>query len=245
MPGIVTQRELNDLLDIVVDCVEGKSLETIHAATWKFGQLVGADKLYWAIPVFGRKGNFVPTPVADFNISYPPEWVQLYKNEKLVTQDPVGQICMTGPGVYSWGDAYRQMPPSKLFLEIKEGAFKLFQGYTSVTIRDNQWSVFSLAGQRVPRNRRNLWLINRVAPYFHDALAALQTKLPTLPSLTIREQQILQEVMIGKTNWDVSVVLNISEGTVKFHMQNIMKKFGVHSRSHAVALAVKHKLIFL
>ena len=235
----------SDLLDIVVDCVESKSLKTIHTAIWKFGQLVGADKLYWAAPVFGKKGTFVPTPVADFNISYPPEWVQLYKNEKLVTQDPVGQICMTGQGVYYWGDAYRKMSPSKSFLEIKEGSFKLFQGYTSVTIRDNQWSIFSLAGQRVQRNRRNFWLINKVVPYFHDALAALQAKSPTFPSLTIREKQILQEVMFSKSNWDVSVLFNISESTVKFHMQNIMRKFGVHSRTHAVALAVKHKLIFL
>ncbi len=245
MPGIVTQRELNDLLDIVVDCVESKSLETIHKATWKFGQLVGADKLYWAVPVFEKNGTFVPTPVADFNISYPPEWVHLYKNKKLVTQDPVGQICMTGAGVYYWGDAYRIMSPSKSFLEMKEGAFKLFQGYTSVAIRGNQWSVFSLAGQRIQRNRRNFWLINKVVPYFHDALAILQTKSPTIPSLTTREKQILQEIILGKTNWDASMVLNISESTVKFHMQNIMKKFGVHSRSHAIALAVKHKLIFL
>lgn len=241
----ITQRELNDLLDIVVDCVEAKSLEIIQQATWKFGQLVGADKLYWAAPVFGSNGSFVPTPVADFNISYPSEWVQLYKNEKLVKQDPVGQICMTGSGVYYWGDVYRKTPPSKSFIEIKEGAFKLFEGYTSVTIKNNQWSIFSLAGKRVQRDKRNSWLINRVAPYFHDALATLQTESPMPPLLTIREKQILQEILFGKTNWDVSIILNISESTVKFHMQNIMKKFGVHNRSHAVALAVKHKFIFI
>ncbi len=157
----------------------------------------------------------------------------------------MGQICMTGQAVYYWGDVYRYLPPSKSFLEIREGAFKLFQGYTSVIIRGKRWSIFSLAGQRVPKNRRNFWLIDKVAPYFHDALTALQTKSQTPPSLTKREKQILQEVMFGRTSWDVSVNLKISESTVKFHLQNVMKKFGVHSRSHAVALAVKHKLIFL
>ncbi len=243
--GLVTQHELNSLLDIVVDCVEGKSLEKIRDATKKFGQLIGADKLYWAVPVFGSNGDFAPAPVVDFNISYPAEWVQIYKKEKMVLQDPVGQICMTGRDVYYWGDVYRQIPPSKSFLEIKEGSFKLFQGYTSVTIRDNRWSIFSLAGQRVPKNARNFWLIDKVAPYFHDALVALQTKPQTSPGLTKREKQILQEVVFGKSNWDVSVLLNISESTVKFHMQNILRKFSVHSRTHAVALAVKHKLIFL
>lgn len=245
MPGLVTQCELNNLLDIVVDCFEAESLEKIHDAIWKFGQLVGADKLYWAVPVFGENGAFAPTPVVDFNISYPAEWVQLYKKEKLVMQDPVGQICMTGRGVYYWGDIYSHIPPSKSFLEIKEGAFNLFQGYTSVIIKDNQWSIFSMAGQRVQKNTRTHWLINKVAPYFHDALVALQTKPQILPCLTKREKQILQEVMFSNTNWDVSVRLQISESTVKFHMQNVMRKFGVHCRSHAIALAVKHNLIFL
>jgi len=245
MTALITQSELNTLLDVVVDCVEGTSLKNIHDATWKFGQLVGADKLYWAVPVFGEHGTFAPTPVVDFNVSYPDEWVQLYKKDKMVTQDPVGQICMTGSGVYSWQDVYRRTPPSKSFLEIKEGAFKLFQGYTRVTVKDNQWSIFSLAGKKVQKNRRNFWLIDKVAPYFHDALVTLQTRPQVLPSLTKREKQVLQEIMFGKTNWDASLRLNISESTVKFHLQNVMRKFGVHSRSHAVALAVKHDLIFL
>ena len=245
MSTLITKSELNTLLDIVVDCVEGTSFKTIHDATWKFGQLVGSDKMYWAVPVFVKHGTFAPTPVVDFNISYPDEWVQLYKKDNLVSQDPIGQICMTGSGVYSWEDVYHQTPPPKSFLDIKEGAFKLFQGYTRVTVKDNQWSIFSLAGKKVQRNTRNIWLIDKVAPYFHDALVALQTKPESLPPLTKREKQVLQEVMFGRTSWDVSVNLKISESTVKFHLQNVMRKFGVHSRSHAVALAVKHNLIFL
>ncbi len=65
MPELVTQHELNSLLDIVVECVECKSLEKIRDASKKFGQLIGADKLYWAVPVFGNNGTFVPAPVID------------------------------------------------------------------------------------------------------------------------------------------------------------------------------------
>ena len=245
MSNLITHSELNDLLDIVADCVEGKSLEKIRKATWKFGQLIGGDKLYWAAPVFARHGAFAPTPIVDFNISYPDEWVELYKKDKLVRQDPVGQICMTGRGTYYWGDVYHQIPPSKSFLDIKEGAFKLFHGYTHVATKGDQWSIFSFAGTNMQQNTRNLHLINKVAPYFHDALITSHTEEQQLPTLTRRETHVLQEVAHGQTSWDVSVRLNISEATVKFHLQNVMKKFGVHNRSHAIALAVKHKRIEL
>ena len=76
------------------------------------------------------------------------------QEKKMISQDPVGQICMTGSGIYSWEDVYRQPPPPKSVLDIKEGAFKLCQGYTRITVKDNQWSVFSLAGQKYKKTTR-------------------------------------------------------------------------------------------
>lgn len=245
MPNMVSHNDLNDILDIVVDCIQANTLKQIREATWKFGQLIGGDKLYWAAPVFAKHKKFAPTPLLDFNISYPEEWIELYKKEQLVRKDPIGQICMTGQGTYFWEDVYRKTPPSKAFLDIKEGSFKLYHGYTHVAAKDSQWSIFSFAGDKIEKTPRTLHLINKVAPYFHEALIQKQQKEQQLPSLTKREQQVLQEVAVGKTTWDVSLILNISEATVKFHLQNVMRKFGVHNRSHAIALAVKHRQIQL
>ncbi|WP_432467627.1 response regulator transcription factor [Agarivorans sp. Z349TD_8] len=60
------------------------------------------------------------------------------------------------------------------------------------------------------------------------------------PSLmTQREQELLPWLKMGKSNWEISRLLNISERTVKYHLQNIYKKLGTHNRTHAVAKAIE------
>lgn len=54
--------------------------------------------------------------------------------------------------------------------------------------------------------------------------------------LTQRERQILDWVRTGKTNWEIARILNISENTVKKHVQNMYKKLDVTNRIQAVAV---------
>jgi DNA-binding CsgD family transcriptional regulator len=53
--------------------------------------------------------------------------------------------------------------------------------------------------------------------------------------LSKREREVLNWLTRGKTSWDISVILNISERTVNYHVGNIMRKLGVNSRLLAVA----------
>lgn len=64
-------------------------------------------------------------------------------------------------------------------------------------------------------------------------------------SLTKREKEVLNRLFEGKSNWDISCKLHVSEFTVKNHVQNILKKLSASSRQHAVAIALKKKLIYL
>jgi PAS domain S-box-containing protein len=62
-------------------------------------------------------------------------------------------------------------------------------------------------------------------------------------SLSHREKEILNWIMHGKSTWDISTILKISERTVKFHVDNIMKKLSAVNRTQAVAIALREKLI--
>lgn len=53
--------------------------------------------------------------------------------------------------------------------------------------------------------------------------------------LSHREREVLALVAQGAHNRDVAAALGISEFTVKRHMQNILEKLGVHSRSAAAS----------
>jgi len=61
--------------------------------------------------------------------------------------------------------------------------------------------------------------------------------------LTAREKEILKWFKDGKSVWDVSMLLNISQNTVKFHSKNIFEKLDVVNRTQAVAAAISEELI--
>jgi len=61
--------------------------------------------------------------------------------------------------------------------------------------------------------------------------------------LTEREREILGLMVEGLPNLDIAERLVVSQSTVKFHVSNILSKLDVSTRTEAVALALKHKLV--
>jgi DNA-binding NarL/FixJ family response regulator len=61
--------------------------------------------------------------------------------------------------------------------------------------------------------------------------------------LSPREQEMLAALVQGLANKQIAEQLFISETTVKLHISNLYRKLGVKSRSQAIILAVKEKLI--
>jgi len=67
----------------------------------------------------------------------------------------------------------------------------------------------------------------------------------TAPTLSKREQKVLQLIAEGKTNPQISANLNIAESTVRFHISNILEKLGASDRTQAIVQAVHQGLIRL
>ena len=63
------------------------------------------------------------------------------------------------------------------------------------------------------------------------------------PELTPRELDVVRLVAVGKSNREVAAELAISENTVARHVQNILTKLGVPSRTAAAAFAFEHDLV--
>jgi DNA-binding NarL/FixJ family response regulator len=61
--------------------------------------------------------------------------------------------------------------------------------------------------------------------------------------LTDREREVLEELVAGKTTKRIARELSISYHTVDMHIRNIYTKLHVHSRSGAVAKALKERLL--
>lgn len=63
--------------------------------------------------------------------------------------------------------------------------------------------------------------------------------------LTQRETEVLQLMARGFSNPKIAQILNLSQGTVKIHVSNILSKLHVGSRTEAVVNALQNNLISL
>ena len=63
--------------------------------------------------------------------------------------------------------------------------------------------------------------------------------------LTDREMQVLQLIVKGRSNKEISSALFISEDTVKFHLKALFMKLGVQDRTEAAINAIRHGIVHL
>jgi two-component system, NarL family, response regulator len=79
-----------------------------------------------------------------------------------------------------------------------------------------------------------------------DPMAAVRlTDHMKTPDLTEREREIMQLVVTGKSNKEIGSCLNVTEGTVKVHMNHIFAKLGVDGRVAAVKVATQRGIASL
>jgi len=82
----------------------------------------------------------------------------------------------------------------------------------------------------------------------YDNMSQLQQtdivrQIKTLDPLTVREQEVLQLILSGKSNREIAGALFISESTVKTHARNIFSKYDVGSRAELISTLLKNQTI--
>ncbi len=89
------------------------------------------------------------------------------------------------------------------------------------------------------------------APYTHNLIVDYRKFLgfeekkiqKPLHLITEREYEVLELLATGKSNAQISQLMNISEKTIKNHISNILKKMNVNSRTQAVVTAIQNNWI--
>jgi NarL family two-component system response regulator LiaR len=65
---------------------------------------------------------------------------------------------------------------------------------------------------------------------------------PDVADLTKREMEVLKLVARGLPNQQIAQRLRLSEGTVRFHVGNILGKLGLENRTQAALYALREGL---
>src|SRR5574340_1349761 len=109
-------------------------------------------------------------------------------------------------------------------------------------------SLFVFAFRPNSIGTRQAYLAQLLAPALHAAWVRTQMQRPTEGGgagdkavsqsvLTVREQDILKWVYLGKSNFEIGAILKISPLTVKNHVQKILRKLNVVKRTQALGTA--------
>ena len=64
-------------------------------------------------------------------------------------------------------------------------------------------------------------------------------------ALTTREHDVLERIVAGRSNKEIASDLNISEATVKSHINNLLGKLGVSDRTNAATVAIQRGIVHL
>ncbi|MBI4549055.1 MAG: response regulator transcription factor [Ignavibacteriae bacterium] len=87
------------------------------------------------------------------------------------------------------------------------------------------------------------WMSAEIALRVMNAFRFIEPRKKGESGLTKREEEILTELVKGNSYKSIADHLYISIHTVRFHIRSIYEKLQVHSKSEAVAKALKEKLL--
>ena len=89
------------------------------------------------------------------------------------------------------------------------------------------------------------WVPRAVLSGFVDSILAgtptRRLKAESTASLSRREQEVLSSLLENLANKEIGNKLNISERTVKFHVSNLLSKFGVRRRADLILLCYQKR----
>src|ERR671914_1392803 len=112
-------------------------------------------------------------------------------------------------------------------------------------------TLFTFACRPGSVGSRQTYLAQLLTPALHAAW--VRTQLSRTPSavekasgqsvLTVREQDILKWIYLGKSNFEIGAILKISPLTVKNHVQKILRKLNVVNRTQAIGKALELRIL--
>ncbi|NJL08019.1 MAG: LuxR family transcriptional regulator [Methylacidiphilales bacterium] len=184
-----------------------------------------------------------PTPFFLLN-SWPSGWHDRYIEEDFYRDDPVAAAGRTQIDPFAWSEApvNPERQPRALQVMDEAASVGMRDGFVVpiLTSRSVQACV-SVAGDLPDLSLDTRRMVHLVAMYAHARAMRLHAGSKALPKrrlLSDREREVLVWSASGKTAWETSCILGISERTVTYHITMAARRLQAVSRTHAVARAI-------
>jgi DNA-binding CsgD family transcriptional regulator len=230
-----------DSLQGLLDC---RTADELRAQTNRHVQRLGFGN--W---IYGSGTSLVPAPAA--LDAYPPEWMAHYRRRRYFEIDPVLDHCRyhTTPCLWAADPFARRVGYlTEFFSEAVDYGLSAGIGLP-IHGPSGSSAMITVATDDVTLarpNMKSLGELQLLASFLHEASHRLaSSSKQELVHLTVRELDCLRWAAEGRTSWEISQQLGISERTVVFHLQNAARKLGVLGRRQAIAKAMSLQLLAL
>jgi len=189
---------------------------------------------------------------------YPQEWRERYDHKGYSSVDPVVLSCRRNVMPLKWSNiALGQFKNGQreqdvaVMDEAKE--FGLAYGWT-VPLHNagGEWNLFSIASSSYddffmydhdPRLALTYLILPVIDKVITETSVERLEKQSKANSVTKREREVIAWAADGKTNWEISQIIGVSESTVRFHLKNVARKMGATNTVSAVSKAILYGII--
>lgn len=189
-----------------------------------------------------------PPPAVAHN--FPEAWIDYYFEHGYPTKDPVVLHAPAFEGPFLWdsmGTTFElDQAQRTLMQQAREAKLRNGVGVPLHGPRGDVYLVTFAAGDGHPDPAAEMSKLNLLAVQFHAAysgVARTGNDPRSAIALTPRERECLQWLAIGKTPWDIGMILGISRNTVRFHIRNLYRKLDASNRILALVKGIRYGLI--
>jgi LuxR family transcriptional regulator, quorum-sensing system regulator LasR len=180
--------------------------------------------------------------------NYPKSWRDRYDQEKFILVDPVMDHCRRRLVPLSWNNIPNISDRQSDFMD-EAKSYGLASGISfPIHSREGDVGVLSFSSNAHdafnhsdPQTAAALMAYGSLlATLVHDGMRRIINRPGNImrSALTPRELECLKWIASGKSSWEISLILGISEHGVLYHVRNIMFKFDTQNRHLAVLKAI-------
>ncbi len=244
------------LFDYIDELNNAKTVESIQETCVRIRNGYGFK--HFGLGVLIPRLNEVPMFIHIFD--YMSDWQTFYDKNNFLLIDPLTQQSLVKSTPYIWQGNYN-IEHESFFTKENIYFFNCAQDFNMTYCFQFPWMGtqgemggirFSSFNNSKKNNKKYIMKIlpdlNLLSAHIHESvLKVVKNKfdLKLDISLTAREKEVLSWSAHGKSIYDLSIMLKLSETTVISHLKNSYKKLGVKSKHHAIAKAVNLKVILL
>jgi DNA-binding CsgD family transcriptional regulator len=224
-----TRQDLLCLIDFIQTLSKCQTRESLETVIWEICQICDVEECGNGYCLLNKK--IVLHQKTGINSQCSAVKVRNYLSESRYDKESVAKCCFAGEML-----SFKDHIPANKVVQILIDRGSAFDGGEAL------WENGGLFGKSSILNNpciddAHISFLNILATHFHLACQRVQKRPQKIsPFLSKRESEVLSWVKKGKTNWEISVILKVSQNTVKFHIRNILRKLGAANRQHAIAI---------